>query len=583
MHRHIIVSGDDALATTIADELKNVGATVVRLATGDVSEAGVARELTLAEVSHALAVVCAGDDDAVNLEIALLARKANPHVRVVSRVANDVLREAVANDNGPGAIFDVADLAAPAVVEACLSQDTHDFDAAGLKFVVSGTTASREATLRELYGDLAPVAVIHGDRSPTPGELDICPGRDQRVSAGDWTMMIGTADELAAQGIRIPDSSRSRSRRTFFRRMVDIVRGVINDFNPTFYPVVGATLVVLITATFVLRFGYRPPPKMGWVDAFYFTIETMTTTGYGDFSFVNQPTWLRTFSTLLMFSGVTTTALLVSFVADVLLSRRFVFASARPRVGHLRNHIVVVGLSGLAMRVVQDLTAAGHDVALIEQDEENRFLSAVRDLDVPVIFGDATLRQTLQAARVDRARAVAVLTRDDMINIETGIVLTEMLGKKTATREHYTDIPLVLRVYDRTLGLAVGQRFGFENVRSTVELAVPYFIGAAIGLQVLGTFSVGQSSFVVGGMQVGAGSELAGLRMFELSTQARVIAIVTSNGLLKLHPRRDARLHADDTVYLVGPYRELIDTLRRGRVPRQPGAGDGISPVTKAG
>jgi Trk K+ transport system NAD-binding subunit len=583
MHRHIIVSGDDALATTIADELKNAGATVVRLATGEASEAGVARELTLAEVSHALAVVCAGDDDAVNLEIALLARKANPQVRVVSRVANDVLREAVANDNGPGAILDVADLAAPAVVEACLSQDTHDFDAAGLKFVVSGTTASREATLRELYGDLAPVAVIHGDRSPTPGELDICPGRDQRVSAGDWTMMIGTADELAAQGIRIPDSSRSRSRRTFFRRMVDIVRGVINDFNPTFYPVVGATLVVLITATFVLRFGYRPPPKMGWVDAFYFTIETMTTTGYGDFSFVNQPTWLRTFSTLLMFSGVTTTALLVSFVADVLLSRRFVFASARPRVGHLRNHMVVVGLSGLAMRVVQDLTAAGHDVAVIEQDEENRFLSAVRDLDVPVIFGDATLRQTLQAARVDRARAVAVLTRDDMINIETGIVLTEMLGKKTATREHYTDIPLVLRVYDRTLGLAVGQRFGFENVRSTVELAVPYFIGAAIGLQVLGTFSVGQSSFVVGGMQVGAGSELAGLRMFELSTQTRVIAIVTSNGLLKLHPRRDARLHADDTVYLVGPYRELIDTLRRGRVPREPGTGDGVSPVTKAG
>jgi Trk K+ transport system NAD-binding subunit len=583
MHRHIIVSGDDALATTIADELKNAGLTVVRLATGDASEAGVARELTLAEVSHALAVVCAGDDDAVNLEIALLARKANPNVRVVSRVANDVLREAVANDNGPGAILDVADLAAPAVVEACLSQDTHDFDAAGLTFVVSGTTASREATLRELYGDLAPVAVIHGDRSPTPGELDICPGRDQRVHAGDWTMMIGTADELAARGIRIPDSSRSRSRRTFVRRTIDVVRGVINDFNPTFYPVVGATLVVLVTATFVLRFGYRPPPKMGWVDAFYFTIETMTTTGYGDFSFVNQPTWLRTFSTLLMFSGVTTTALLVSFVADVLLSRRFVFASARPRVGHLRNHTVVVGLSGLGMRVVQDLTAAGHDVAVVEQDEENRFLSAVRELDVPVIFGDATLRQTLQAARVDRARAVAVLTRDDMINIETGIVLTEMLGTKTATREHYTDIPLVLRVYDRTLGFAVAQRFGFENVRSTVELAVPYFIGAAIGLQVLGTFSVGQSSFVVGGMQVGAGSELAGLRMFELSTQVRVIAIMTSNGLLKLHPRRDARLHADDTVYLVGPYRELIDTLRRGRVPRQAGADDGLKPVPKAG
>jgi Trk K+ transport system NAD-binding subunit len=574
MHRHIIVSGDDALATTIADELKNAGATVVRLVNSEASEAGVARELTLAEVAHATAVVCAGDDDAMNLEIALLARKANPNVRVVARVANEVLREAVADDNGPGAILDVADLAAPVVVEACLAQATHQFQAAGIEFVVFGTEAYRDATLRELYGDLAPVAVIHAEGSPTPGETEICPGRDQRVHAGDWTMMVGTAAEVAAQGIRIPGSKRTRSRQPLARRAVDAVRGVVNDFNPTFYPVAAATVIVLIGSTFVLRFGYRAPPKMGWIDAFYFTIETMTTTGYGDFSFVNQPTWLRMYSTLLMFSGVTTTALLVAFVADVLLSRRFVFASARPRARHLRNHVVVVGLSALGIRVVTDLIAAGYEVAVVERNEDNRFLSAMRDLDVPVIFGDATLRQTLQAARVDRARAVAVLTRDDIINIETGIVLTEMLGTKTATKEHWTDIPLVLRVYDRALGFAVAQRFGFENVRSTVEQAAPWFIGAAIGLQVLGTFAVGQRSFVVGGMHVAAGSELDGLRMFEMSTQTRVIAITTSNGLVKLHPRRDARLHADDTVYLVGPYRELIDTLRRGRPPRQPGTDD---------
>jgi hypothetical protein len=61
--------------------------------------------------------------------------------------------------------------------------------------------------------------------------------------------------------------------------------------------------------------------------------------------------------------------------------------------------------------------------------------------------------------------------------------------------------------------------------------------------------------------------------MFELSTQTRVIAITRPNALVKLHPRRDARLHADDTVYLVGPYREVLDTLRRGRPP-QPAAAD---------
>ncbi len=73
-------------------------------------------------------------------------------------------------------------------------------------------------------------------------------------------------------------------------------------------------------------------------------------------------------------SGVTTTALLVAFVADVLLSRRFLTLSARPRVRHLRNHIIVVGLSALGVRVVTDLAKAGYDVAVIERDQSNRFL-----------------------------------------------------------------------------------------------------------------------------------------------------------------------------------------------------------------
>ncbi len=572
MDRHIIVSGDDALAMTIVEELKNAGATVARLANIEQSEAGIARELNLAEVSHARAVVCAGDDDAINLEIALLTRRANPNARVVARLANDVLREAVADDNGPGAILNVPELAAPSIVEACLERRTHQFEAAGIRFVVAGGEAYRAATLRELYGDLAPVAVIHGDESPTPGEMDVCPSRDQQVHAGDWTVMVGTADEVAAQGIKVPDPTRARSRQPRVRRAIDAVRALINEFNPAFFPIVGTAAVLLTCSTVLLRLNYKAPPRMGWVDAFYFSVETMTTTGYGDYSFVHQPTWLRVFAALLMFSGVTVTALLVAFVADVLLSRRFVLGAARPRIRHLRNHIVVVGLSAIGIRVVSDLAAAGYDVAVIEQDEENRFLPAARKLDVPVVFGDATLRQTLQSARVDHARAVAVLTRNDMINIETGIVLTEMLGTEIRPGLNWTDVPLVLRVFDRTLGFAVAQRFGFENVRSTVELAAPWFIGAAVGLQVLSTFSVGQRSFVVGGMRVAPGSELDGLRMFELSTQTRVIAITRPNALVKLHPRRDARLHADDTVYLVGPYRELLDTLRKGRPPQQPAA-----------
>ena len=323
-----------------------------------------------------------------------------------------------------------------------------------------------------------------------------------------------------------------------------------------------------------MRFTYQNP-RMSWIDALYFASETITTVGYGDFSFGQQSPLLRLFAVVLMWGGVTVTAILVALLADMLLSRRFVHTAGVRRARHMRDHVVVVGLGSTGIRVVSDLAAAGYDVVVIEKDESNRFLSIAADLDVPVIFGDSTMRQTLESARVDHARGVAVLTQHDMHNIGTGIVLLEILGSDT-------EVPIVMRVQGRALAAAVNRQFGFENVRSIVDLAAPWFIGAAMGLQVLGTFWVGQRSFMVGGMLVTAGSELDGLRLVDMSTHTRVIAITRPEGPVSLRPRRDARLKAGDTVYLIGPYRELIATLRKGQPPPQTSTSGGLAAALAA-
>ena len=332
-----------------------------------------------------------------------------------------------------------------------------------------------------------------------------------------------------------------------------------DDVNPFLLPSLAFALFLTLGSTAVVRLNYQNP-RMSWIDSLYFVSETITTVGYGEFNFTQQSPFLRLFAVGLMFSGAIVTAILVAFLADLMLSRRFVQTAGLRRARHMRDHIVVVGLGSIGVRVVNDLATAGYDVLVIEPDENNRFLSTVAELDVPVIFGDSAMRQTLESARVDRARGVAVVTQDDMENIETGIVLLEILGSDTK-------VPIVMRVQGRALGTAVNRRFGFENVRSIVDLAAPWFIGAAMGLQVLGTFWVGQRSFMVGGMLVAGGSELDGLRMMDLSTQTRVIAITRPEGPVRLRPRRDARLKAGDTVYVIGPYRELIATLRKGQPP----------------
>lgn len=552
-HREIIVSGDDPLSKTIAEELRGAGARIIRINT--------AADLLGAGVHRARAVVCAGPNDALNLEIALLAREYSPNVRVVARLANDVLREAVTAVSGPGAILDVADLATPSLVEAVLSRNAHQFQTAGIEFVVWGAEAPYDATLREIYADLAPVAVVHGKNSPAPGEVVPCPGRDLQVYAGDWTSMIGVKDELEARGIAVPPPRVARSRHSRLRRAIDAARAMRDDVNPMLVPSLAFAVFLTLASTTVMRLTYDNP-RMSWLDALYFTSETITTVGYGEYSFAQQSPALRLFVVGLMFAGAIVTAILVAFLADLMLSRRFVQTAGLRRARHMRDHVVVIGLGSIGVRVVSDLSAAGYDVLVIEPDENNRFLPTVAELDVPVIFGDSTMRQTLESARVDRARGVAVVTQDDMENIETGIVLLEILGSDTR-------VPIVMRVHGRALGAAVNRRFGFENVRSIVDLAAPWFIGAAMGLQVLGTFWVGQRSFMVGGMLVAPGSELDGLRMVELSTQTRVIAITRPEGPVRLRPRRDARLKAGDTVYVIGPYRELITTLRKGQPPPQ--------------
>jgi hypothetical protein len=198
-------------------------------------------------------------------------------VRVVARLSNSVLHQAMTNNIGPGAVLDVADLAAPSVVEAMLGRTAHTITAGGVEFVVATDTASRHGTLRELYGRLAPVAVIRGTNAPNPGEIVACPRLDDDVYDGDCTTLMAQADELIAQGITVGGGGQGRSHRSAPVRAFDSARAFVDDVNPMFYRALAVAAAVLITSTLVLRFGFQP--GMGWVDALSFVTETMTTVG----------------------------------------------------------------------------------------------------------------------------------------------------------------------------------------------------------------------------------------------------------------------------------------------------------------
>ncbi len=300
-HGHVIVCGLHGVGLSIVEELSLSG--VPAVVVDDDPDLRLARTLlgwgvphlpasprspeALAEagLAGAAAVICALDHDLATLETALLTRELRADVRVIVQLGNPAVGRALTGI--AISVLDVAGLSAPSIVEACLGAP-QEIRLAGQPFCAARTVAGRAGSLRELYGALAPVAVQPADG----GQVVVCPGRDQRVRAGDEVTLFGTAEELRAAGVtgRAGRISRDHEpagagRQARYLRLMAAALAQAADRRLAV--ALGALFAVLVSSTLVLRLAYQLPGSRRFplLDAAYFTVETVTTVGYGDFSF----------------------------------------------------------------------------------------------------------------------------------------------------------------------------------------------------------------------------------------------------------------------------------------------------------
>ncbi len=516
-----------------------------------------------AGIAGASAVVCAERTDLRTLETVLQIRDLRPDVHVVADLDNPSVAHALEGVLRSVGVLDVAALFAPAVVETCVGRRARNIELGETEFVAAEVLAPRAGTLRELYGSLAPIGVV----TEAQDEVIACPGRDQRVSARDRVTLLGTRAELDAAGLVRPESSTSGTAaaaaraRSFLERQRSAIAQIIDR---PLRVALALGVALLVVSTIVLHFAYREPlgrAHLSLLHAAYFTVETIATVGYGDYSFADQSTAMVVFGILLIVAGVTLTTTLFALLTNALVSRRLAQSLGHGRIPGMRGHVVLVGLGSVGMKVLEGLLGAGAEVVVIERMESNPYLTEARALQAPIVLGDATLARTLDAVNLSQAAAVAILTSDDLTNIETGLAIRDGLGAR------WVEVPVVLRVFDRALGHRLEQSFGFRHVWSTSAIAAPWFVGAALGLEVLFTFYVGNHPFLLARLRVSAGGGLDGVAMRELPATVRIVAIrrAASSGALEHPPRRDTRLAPDDDAYLVGPYAELLELLRHDR------------------
>jgi Trk K+ transport system NAD-binding subunit/multidrug transporter EmrE-like cation transporter len=517
-------------------------------------------EFILAGIDGARAVICAESSDLLTLQTALLVRDIRDDVKVIVDIDNPDVGKAVEDVTGEGSVLDVAGLFAPAVVSTCMGHDADRLNISGQEFVAATVPIVQAGTLRDLFGDLAPIGVAHEDSD----EVLIGPSRDLAVTAGDRACIIGTADDLRAGKIDI--EAFVHEERGFFRRQLDRAertwRVATEHTDSALKVSLWTGLGVIIVSCLMLGLFYREPDgtHLTILQAIYFTFETGATVGFGDFSFAQQTEAMQIFGILLIIVSTVIVSLIFAFITNLLVSRRIEQSLGQGQVHEFRGHTVLVGLGSVGMRVIEGLRAEGRDVAVIERSADNRYIPLARSLGVPVIIGDATLGTTLESVNLDLASSVAVMTSDDLTNIETGLAVRGKLGARWA------ETPVVVRVFDRTLARRLGRSFGFQHVWASASIAAPWFVGAAVGLEVLSTFYFASEPFLVARLDISPSGGLTGATMLDLGADIRVIAIDRGDHL-EYPPRRDTKFMDGDRAYLAGPYEELLRVMRRDREP----------------
>lgn len=522
-----------------------------------VADSRMPETLRAAGIDSAAALVCVESDDLQTLATALLGRQLRPDLRVIAQMRNEAVGRAL---EGTGvAVLDVARLSAPAVVRACLRTDRWSLRVADRDVVMVEASCRRDGTLRDLFGDLSPIAVAHAD-----GPVEVTPGRDLAVAAGDRVHLLGTPAEVDAAGLAprrrpaVAEFVGARAGRPDRPHRDPWLRVLLRDLDRRVKHAILALMCLAAVSVTVLMLGYEEADgrRMSFLDALYFTVETIGTVGYGDFYFRDQHGWLRVWAILLMVVGATLATVFFALLTNALIARRIEESLGRRRITGLTDHVIVVGLGSIGVESVRMLRAEGVEVVVVERDQTNRFLGELNALRVPVVAADATLPDTWRQLRLEHARAVAVLISDDLVSIETALAVRELLG------ERWAEVPVVVRVFGRRLAATVEQSFGFRHVRSPAVLAAPWFVGATLGVEVVDTFYVGDLPLLLAKLTVRADGGLDGVTLADLPAQVRIVVLQRADGVVEQPPRRDTRLRADDNAYLVGPYDELIALVR---------------------
>lgn len=187
---------------------------------------------------------------------------------------------------------------------------------------------------------------------------------------------------------------------------------------------------LLIYAVFgTLYLGAEFSPKVeSPATAFYFSIVSMSTVGYGDIT--PQTTAARLFAASIIILGITVFATSISAIAGPVIGgnlKRLV----RGRISHAmrKHHIIIAGATPLAQSVYAGMRERGNNVTVVVAPG----IAHDYPEDADLVTGDPSNTAVLAEAGAAHARYVLALRDDDADNAFIVLAAKEVAGPDTRT------------------------------------------------------------------------------------------------------------------------------------------------------
>ncbi|HEY1686041.1 MAG TPA: NAD-binding protein [Tepidisphaeraceae bacterium] len=180
-----------------------------------------------------------------------------------------------------------------------------------------------------------------------------------------------------------------------------------------------AILAYGTVGSFLVGDGFRPPIT-DLSSAFYFTIVTLSTVGYGDIVPVSTEARWFVISLLVIGLGIFASAIASALGPKISGELQRIF-NPEEKIMQLKDHVIIVGIGAVARNTAYELRSRGLPFIQIVPSKE-----ALGSVDYPVVEGTATEAAILRQAYVEQARMVIAASEDDGENAFITLVVKDL-------------------------------------------------------------------------------------------------------------------------------------------------------------